>query len=166
MRREYCLCKHHSVNALTCYCIINCCVECKVCYNSNECFHTCMCDDVHAQIHTISQNTQLSFDIFLSARYQRALIHNVLLSAAARVCSIRVGACWWWWGVVEGIHLKESEYTGVWGASFFALLHRVIMEWVIQPSGKCSIRRQMQSVPTGQAPHTQPLDATRRQDYS
>lgn len=70
------------------------------------------------------------------------------------------------WCLVWGIQLGECKCTGAQGASFFVLLHRVFMEWVIQPSGKCSIRRQTESVPTCWAPaQTQTLDATLRWDY-
>lgn len=38
-----------------------------------------------------------------------------------------------------------AEHTGVWGERFFAWLCGLIMEWVIQPCGKCSTRRNTQS---------------------
>lgn len=74
--------------------------------------------------------------------YQQDIKEPWSIAGFTPVCSSWCVCVFWGVGGLRGIHLKESEYTGVWGASFCALLHGAIMEWVIQPSGKCSIRRQ------------------------
>lgn len=108
--------------------------------------HLCV-DEQQTYMHTLCPTTQIYMkiwvDIFLSAGYQRALIE------ASYICSI---------------HLKESKYMGVQGASFFALLHQVIMEWVIQPSGKSCVKRQTEYANTPDPTDTQALDATLRWD--
>lgn len=128
---------------------------------------------IHGHSDTLCQTHK---SIYILKKKQSQLIFSYQLdikeprSITRRHACCHSGLQHWWGGGdggVRGIHLKESEYTGVWGASFCALLHRAIMEWVIHPSGKCSIRRQTKSVPTCPAPtRTQTFEATMRKDNS